>query len=272
MDPKNFPPLRAVEQIVLQGTSLCNLDCRYCDLSQESRRTNARMPVELVTQLLQQLVSLNLLAPSVSIVWHSGEPLTLPPAYYSAAIDDVRDFVARRAPGLKVSFDFQTNATLIDDEWCDFFEKYAAVVRLGVSCDGPQHTHDAFRIDWNGRGSSARTQRGMAQLDERGIAYNVIAVVTDRTMVNQEEFFEFFLQRRQSMTDFHFNVLASPVPGITGLSYIDTDRDRYRNFYERMLELSQTVSSSGSTLPIRNLSQAVHRRSEERRVGKECRL
>lgn len=259
MDVLRFPPLRPVEQIVLQGTSLCNLDCRYCDLSQESRRASARMPVEWVTELLQQLVSLDLLAPSVSIVWHSGEPLTLAPAYYAAAIDAVLDFVAHRTPTIAVNFDFQTNATLIDDEWCDFFQKFAHVVRLGVSCDGPQNTHDAFRVNWSGRGSFARTQRGMARLDERGIAYNVIAVVTDRTMAAPEKFFEFFLQRRQSMTDFHFNVLASPVRGIDGLGYCNADRDRFRCFYERMLELSQTTSGLGSSLPIRNLSQAVHR-------------
>lgn len=259
MDALRFPPLRPVEQIVLQGTSLCNLDCRYCDLSQESRRNSARMPVEWVTELLLQLVSQDLLAPSVCIVWHSGEPLTLAPAYYAAAIDAVLDFMAHHAPKIAVTFDFQTNATLINDEWCDFFQKFADVVRLGVSCDGPQNTHDAFRIGWSGRGSFARTQRGMARLDERGIPYNVIAVVTDRTMAAPEEFFEFFLQRRQSMTDFHFNVLASPVHGIDGLGYCNTDRDRFRRFYERMLELSQTTSALGSSLPIRNLTQAMHR-------------
>lgn len=259
MDALRFPPLRPVEQIVLQGTSLCNLDCRYCDLSQESRRNSARMPVEWVTELLQQLVSQDLLAPGVCIVWHSGEPLTLAPAYYAAAIDAVLDFMAHHAPRIAVTFDFQTNATLINDEWCDFFQKFADVVRLGVSCDGPQNTHDAFRIGWSGRGSFARTQRGMARLDERGIPYNVIAVVTDRTMAAPEEFFEFFLERRQSMTDFHFNVLASPVHGIDGLGYCNTDRDRFRRFYERMLELSQTTSALGISLPIRNLTQAMHR-------------
>ncbi|WP_312914296.1 radical SAM protein [Candidatus Competibacter phosphatis] len=112
---------------MLQGTSFCNIDCTYCDLSKESRRTKSRMPLDLVLKLIRELIGEALLASEFIVVWHSGEPLTLPPGYYAAMIEAIIDMCEKNAPGVAVSFDFQTNATLIDNAWCDFFRK----VRLG---------------------------------------------------------------------------------------------------------------------------------------------
>jgi len=52
-----------VELIVLQGTSFCNLNCKYCDLSAESRRTKEVMAMPLVEKLFTDLFSGPHLAP-----------------------------------------------------------------------------------------------------------------------------------------------------------------------------------------------------------------
>jgi uncharacterized protein len=259
MSGKHHYFLRPVEQLVLQGTSFCNLDCRYCDLSQASRRTSAKMPVGLVETLLGSLIQERLLATNVVVVWHSGEPLTLSASYYAEAMDAILDLCRRKAPDVVVSFDFQTNGTLIDSTWCDLFERYASVINLGVSCDGPRELHDAFRVDWKGRDSFNRTLRGMEMLEGRGIRYNAIAVVTKATLADPDSFFDFFYQRRKGLTDFHFNVLASPLGTEGGLSYGKDDRDAYYDFYHRIMDLWAERQAAGDGLPIRNFSLALDR-------------
>lgn len=217
------------------------------------------MPLELVLKLLRELISERMLAQELVVVWHSGEPLTLPQSYYANTIDAITDLCKREAPGISVSFDIQTNATLINDNWCDFFEQYASVINIGVSCDGTQVLHDAFRIDWKGSGTFERTLRGINTLDRRGIKYNVIAVVTRRTLENPDVFFDFFFQRRKALTDFHFNVLASPIDNDGDLNYGAEDRSSYYRFYRRLMELWEQKKLAGENFPIRNFSQALRR-------------
>lgn len=53
--------------------------------------------------------------------------------------------------GVTVANGFQTNATLLDDEWAEHLAKYKFLV--GVSVDGPAEVHDRFRINNDGKGT-----------------------------------------------------------------------------------------------------------------------
>jgi uncharacterized protein len=258
MSPSGKLNVKPVEQLVLQGTSFCNIDCTYCDLSKESRRTKSRMPLDLVLKLIHELIGENLVSERLVVVWHSGEPLTLPPSYYAMAIDAITSVCEKNAPSISVSFDIQTNATLISNAWCDFFKNYAPVINIGVSCDGPPELH-AFRVDRTGRSTLDRALLGMNALDAEGIKYNVIAVVTKRTLTNPEEFLDYFYERRASLTDFHFNVLASPVDDGGDLWYESADRARFYEFYRRLLDWWGAKQIGGDGFPIRNLSQTLER-------------
>lgn len=253
--------VRPVEQLVLQGTSFCNIDCTYCDLSQESRRTKSQMPIALVLKLIRELIEENLLADELVVVWHSGEPLTLPPEYYSNAIEKILELRTRLAPQVSVTFDFQTNAILIDEAWCDFFDKYASVLRLGVSCDGPQALHDAFRIDRKGKSTFNKVLNGMEMLNRRGIRYNVIAVVTRKTFDHFEAFLGFFYERRDSLTDFHINMLASPISDHRDLIYGYDDQSDYYLIYRKLFDWWERVCRESDDFPFRNLTQTLERLS-----------
>ena len=252
--------LRQIELVVLQGTSFCNMNCTYCDLSVQSRRARPVMEPALLERLFTELFTSGHVAPEVTVVWHSGEPLTLPPSYYDDAIDlitGLRDRLVGNAVSLR--FDFQTNGVLIDEGWCEFFLRRQPLVAVGVSCDGPPELHDVHRLAWNGSATASRTLRGMDLLQQRGVRYNVIAVVTRATLAQPDRFFEFFHGRREFLTGFHFNILANAGSDNPDLAYTPQDRAAYYSFFRRLLRLTQDAADAGTEFKIRNFSQALAR-------------
>jgi uncharacterized protein len=252
-------PLRPVELLVLQGTPFCNLNCHYCDLSATSRRSKHVMPFELIERLFSQLREGGHLASELTIVWHSGEPLTLSPGYYEEAIARLVHLAREGgsdAPRLR--FDFQTNGVLIDEAWCEFFVRHKHHLDLGVSCDGPADLHDRHRTNWGGRGTHAQTVRGMDLLERHELPYNIIAVVTADTLRQPEAFFDFFAKRRKQLKGFHFNVLANGDDGGEDVGYGVSDRDRYFDFFRRLLTLSREGQGE-EEFKIRNFSHTLGR-------------
>ena len=80
------------------------------------------------------------------------------------------------AQGLDFTQHVQTNATLINDAWCDCFRRNKIVV--GISVDGPEDIHDAHRRFRNGRGSHAMAMKGIEALHRNDVPFHCISVVT----------------------------------------------------------------------------------------------
>jgi uncharacterized protein len=79
------------------------------------------------------------------------------------------------APFGGVEHHVQTNATLIDDAWCEFFATHD--VRVSVSVDGPADLN-AARVTRGGTPSYERIERGIATLRRHGIAFSALCVVS----------------------------------------------------------------------------------------------
>ena len=252
--------LSPVEMVILQGTSFCNLNCKYCDLSVEGRKTRATMELSLVERFFDELFRGGFVAPEVLVLWHSGEPLALPPAYYDEAIERILRLKDELAPkNVEVRFAIQTNGVLINEEWCRFFRRHADRLELGVSCDGPDELHDLFRVNWAGKSTHAQVVHGMDLLHEHGIRYKIIAVVTRQTLREPERFYEFFFNRREQLSGFHFNILADGNSADWDLSYSAKDQAAYRSFYRRMLQLNQASRDEGHSFSILNFEQGIAR-------------
>ena len=94
------------------------------------------------------------------------------------------------APFAGVEHHIQTNATLIDDEWCDFFEAHD--VQLGVSIDGDAARH--VRRGWIGAADPAypKIVKGIATLQRRGLPFAALCVVSDPSPGLAAELYAFF--------------------------------------------------------------------------------
>lgn len=182
---EDFAPALRTRLLVLQGTPLCNIDCSYCYLPQRSDRS--RMSLDTVRRAARRLREDGLLAEELTVVWHAGEPLVLPPAWYEAAFGVLREELQS---AVRLSFSIQTNATLIDGAWCAFFQRHG--VDVGVSVDGPAVLHDRHRRTRRGAGTHATVMRGIERLQQHGVAFHAIAVVGAATLADPEGFYDWF--------------------------------------------------------------------------------
>ncbi len=218
------------------------------------------MELGLIERLFLELFGSGRVAPEVTVVWHLGEPLILPPSYYEEAINlivGLRDGFA--GDSISVRFKIQTNGVLINDDWCSFFKRHEELLDVGVSCDGPAELHDAYRLNRNGAATHSKTVHGMELLQKNGIKYKIIAVVTKETLSHPDAFYNYFFDRRQYLSDFHFNIIAEAVWDNQALAYFVDDRELYYSFYRRLLELSHKADESGADFKILNFSQGLER-------------
>ncbi|WP_347404730.1 cyclophane-forming radical SAM peptide maturase AmcB [Solwaraspora sp. WMMD1047] len=164
--------------VVMQPTTLCNLDCAYCYLP--LRAADHRMPVP-VAEAVAGPVNAWAADRRFSVVWHGGEPLAAGRQHLAALL----------APfGPEVEHHIQTNATLIDDAWCEFFAAYR--IRVSVSVDGPA-ARNGDRLTRGGRPSYDRIVNGVAALRRHRLAFSALCVVSRPAPGLAAELYEYFL-------------------------------------------------------------------------------
>ena len=170
-------------QIIVKVAERCNLDCSYCYMysagDQSWRERPALLSAELRTQLVERCAEFLAVDPArrVTLEFHGGEPLLLGKGPFRQLLTDIRAALGSD----RVFLCLQTNATLLDDEWCALFEEYA--LSWSISCDGPPKIHDRFRLYHSGAPSSAAVERGirLSLSREQARFGGVLAVVDPST-------------------------------------------------------------------------------------------
>jgi uncharacterized protein len=235
-------PEDAIDLLILQPTPFCNINCDYCYLPD---RSNAkRMPESVLDQTMDMVMNSGLVNDHLSIVWHAGEPLAVPLAFY----EDAFARIAARAEGVTITHSIQTNGTIIDQRWCDLFAKHG--VSIGVSVDGPAFIHDRHRKDRLAHGTHAKVMRGIELLKSNAIPFHAIAVVTADSLDHADEIFDFFLKLGAFQIGFNIEELE----GIHSTSTLSSAaHERVSAFFRRIYELQQHAETY---LPIREFDRA----------------
>lgn len=167
----------------------CNLHCRYCYYLEKKHLYTASTQRVLTEEMLETFVREYIEAQTtdhVLFTWHGGEPLMRPLSFYRKAMELQR----RYARGRVVENSLQTNGTLLTEEWCQFLAENGWLV--GISIDGPQDVHDAYRRSRMGRPSWAQVMRGIQLLQRYGVEWNAMAVVHRDNADDPLRFYHFF--------------------------------------------------------------------------------
>jgi uncharacterized protein len=153
---------------------ICNLDCKYCFyLEKESLypgKANWRMPEDVLERYVRSYIE-SQETPEVTFAWQGGEPTLMGVEFFRRVVELQRQY----AYGKKVGNTFQTNGTLIDDEWGAFLGEHNFLV--GLSIDGPRQYHDKYRVDKQGQPTFDAVMRGMGVLKRHGVEFNTLCVV-----------------------------------------------------------------------------------------------
>lgn len=160
----------------------CNLACGYCYYQGAGAGRMSDEVLELfVKQYLESQVN-----PEVLFTWHGGEPTLLPIAFYEKAMR----LQQRYAAGRHIDNCLQTNGTLLTDDWCRFFHENGWLI--GLSLDGPEQWHDAWRKDKHGEATHRQVMRAVEMLNRHEVMWNALATVNSINGEHPREVYRFF--------------------------------------------------------------------------------
>jgi len=123
---------------------------------------------EFISQYIQSQPT-----PVVTFVWQGGEPALMGIDFYKKAVELQKKYTS----GKKVENSFQTNGTLINDEWCRFFRENNFLV--GISIDGPEELHDNYRRTKADKPSFQKTIKAIELLVKHEVDFNTLTVVNN---------------------------------------------------------------------------------------------
>jgi len=187
------------------------------------------MSPKVIRQVATRIREDNLLGDSLTIVWHAGEPLVLPPDYYAEAFAIFSEVLGDTC---QLSHSIQTNAALINDQWCALFKQHNT--RIGISLDGPEHIHNKHRKTRDGKGAYSLVIRGMKFLQKHDIPFHVIAVITEDSLAHAEELHHFFTSQNIHEIGFNFD----EAEGLNSSSSLNGQEAKHRSFYQQMMQYS----------------------------------
>lgn len=164
-EPRNRDVSRL--EVILKVAERCNINCRYCYFFNGSDKSFQAHPPALSTTTAKAIAAflrqgsgaLGLRAMRVD--FHGGEPLLAGKRRFEELCGI---FAEHLTPAVDLTIAVQTNATLIDPEWIDIFERHR--VRVGVSLDGPADYNNDGRVDFSGKGTHDRTVRALRLLQD----------------------------------------------------------------------------------------------------------
>ena len=166
--------MKKVTSYVLKVASRCNLNCSYCymyNLGDKSYMNQPKfMSLNTITALAERLHSYSEASGirHIQIIFHGGEPLLLGKDYYEQCLNLFRE----KAPLIDFTFSIQTNGVTLDKDWYEWLT--ANSVRVGISIDGPERFHDAYRKFHNGRGS----YREVADAVKLGASHGLVGILS----------------------------------------------------------------------------------------------
>lgn len=167
-------PISSFHTMVKPRGAICNLDCKYCYfLSKEMLYPGSRfrMADEILEMFVKQYIEAQSM-PEITFGWQGGEPTLMGLGFFERVIRYQKKYAKT---GMKIQNAFQTNGTLLDEDWCRFFKKNDFLI--GLSIDGPQKLHDPYRVNKGGEGSFSQVMRGWQLLTRYGVDFNILCTV-----------------------------------------------------------------------------------------------
>ena len=228
------------------ASSACNLRCSYCfyrDVS-ESRETQSfgKMSLSLMHRVLDNVFCDLTAGDQVTFVFQGGEPTLAGLPFYREFVDCCK---AKSSVGADIHYALQTNGILLDEEWCGFLKENDFLT--GLSLDGPAAIHNAQRKDVSGKGTFSQVMGAKSLMDQMGVKYNVLMVLTQEMARHPKEIWNFLLENRIGYVQF--------IPCLDDLDIARNpwalSADRYARFYSELFSFWFAALQKGTYVSIK---------------------
>lgn len=189
------------------------------------------MSDEVLEKMTFEFLALNF--SNSSFAWQGGEPTLMGLDFYKRVAELQKKYAS---PGQAVSNALQTNAVLLDDDWCKFLNEYNWLV--GISLDGPKKYHDHYRLDHAANGTYDRVIKAIDCCKKNKVEFNVLVLLNDKNVQAPDELFDYFVGLDIKFLQFIPCIEAPEGPGkiadfsITPKQYSDF----IRRIFDRWLE------------------------------------
>jgi uncharacterized protein len=182
---------RAFSVMIKPKGAQCNLNCTYCYYLEKKNLypgvINYSMAEELLEVFTRQFIEANEV-PVVIFTWQGGEPTLMGLDFFRKAVELQKNYAGDK----KIENAFQTNGTLLNEDWCRFFADNNVLV--GISVDGAEHNHNHYRKTSSGKGSFKRVMKGIELLHKFKVEFNTLSVVNDYNVNFASETYRFLKQ------------------------------------------------------------------------------
>ncbi|MFN2109643.1 MAG: radical SAM protein, partial [Anaerolineae bacterium] len=174
---------------------ICNLNCGYCYYLAKEKMypgSDFRMSDSVLDSFTRQYIEAQHV-PEVTFGWQGGEPLLMGIDFFERAIALQEKY---KRPGMRIINTLQTNGTLVDEAWGAFFKAHNFLI--GLSLDGPQAMHDAYRRDKGGSPTWERVMRARDIFQKHFVEYNILCTVHQANADHPVEVYRFFRDEVQT--------------------------------------------------------------------------
>lgn len=167
---------------------ICNLDCKYCFYLEKEQLYPTNEKWKMSDERLETFVRDYIAAQpgqDVNFAFQGGEPTLLGVDYFRKVVA----YQKKHGQGKRITTAFQTNGTLLDDEWGAFLAENNFLV--GLSIDGPEEVHNAYRVDKKGRDTYKSVMRGLNILRKHNVEFNTLTCVNSVTVQHPVKIYKF---------------------------------------------------------------------------------
>jgi uncharacterized protein len=212
---------------IIKPTHICNLACKYCFNEDVRAPIMTFSTLERVIEQSFSYVKGKSGKPVVCFIWHGGEPMVAKLNFYAKVVE----LQEKYGEDIEYSNVMQTNGTLIDGKWIDFFKKYN--FQLSISLDGPRELNDKARIYNNGAGSFDKVMRGINLVREAGLPLGIPLVISRANKDFPDEIYDFLVAEK---LNFHVIPLTRSGGAVTHFEDLGLDANEYADPWIKMFD------------------------------------